>query len=108
MSTTKTKQELIRMAWITALRQQGERQCRIAHSRGRQVCAFALLAEVMGRPTDEWGTVHQEAGLSDEQACAVVCMNDGGTTIDTRVRYEPHTFAEIADVVEGWFKEGAG
>lgn len=104
MSTTKTKEELARMAWIVALRQQGKRQCHaIPATRGGKVCAFALLAEMMGEPARNWAGMHRFVGLSAEQAIDVVCMNDGGINFSTDQEFYQHTFSEIADVVEGWF-----
>ena len=91
MATTKTKEELVRMAWITALRQQGDRQCVGQADHRGGVCAMRLLADMGGRWTDLY-EVGEGAGLSRYRTGAVIRMNDRGTT-----------FSEIADVVESWF-----
>ena len=97
-----------RRAWLAALRQQGDRQCTGAYASGdgRLVCALGLLREVV-LPTwsdverdtiDEVETVGELAGLSERQSFDVTHMNDG------EYIFPKYTFAEIADVVEGWFK----
>jgi hypothetical protein len=95
MTKPLTKEELIRSAWITALRMQGHRQCHGKFRDGDLVCALQILREVVG-PVNERLTVL--AGISLEQFGDVVLMNDG-------VGVHKHTFAEIADVVEGWFRK---
>lgn len=104
MSTPKSKEALVRLAWITELRRQGHRQCRGDYRKGEQVCALGLLAEVIGTPR-AWqlpdGWVEPATGLTNSQSRQVVWMNDGGILRDQR----QHTFAEIADVVAGWFPE---
>lgn len=110
MTKTLDKTELVRLAWLTELRRQGHRQCTGEYAQGTNVCALGLLLEVAGK-TVEWAVKHDEArvgefaGLSPRQARTVVCMNDGLTNFNVGYgRYHKHTFAEIADVVEGWFK----
>lgn len=101
MSTQKTKEELIRLAWIAALRRSGDRQCEGELFNGTNVCAMGLLAEVTGmRRTaaavvGRWGFnwLGRWAGLSPDQTTTVWHAND-----------DSHTFSEIADVIEGWFK----
>jgi hypothetical protein len=100
----KTKEELTRLAWITELRRQGHRQCtngQYADANHRMVCALGLLREVAfpkaspedREMLDDVEEVGALAGLSGGQSFEVGDLND-------------HTcnFAEIADVVEGWFK----
>ena len=100
-----SKEELTRAKWLNALRQQGGRQCLGAHQGSNKVCAMVLLGEeIYGR--NFWMTypflnveaAGAAAGLTSNQTDCVIAMNDG---LSTRV----HTFAEIADEVEGWFKE---
>lgn len=111
MTKTLDKTELVRLAWLTELRRQGQRQCVGEYMDGLgSVCALGLLAEVSGMPRDELWTRTNDldlddlaeigalAGLSDEQTDGVYGRNDGSDG------YQKHTFAEIADVVEGWFK----
>ncbi len=104
MSKARTKQELTRLAWIAALRRSGHRKCvnDYSTSNGR-VCALALLAEVAGinaRDVDglEVHEVGALAGLREDESQRVAWLNDGVDVINIR----PHTFREIADVVEGW------
>ena len=96
MSTTKTKTELVRMAWVTALRTQGHRQCRGRFLDGNKVCALSLIREVA--PTSRGqlsrGQLMESVGISLDQARHIIDLNDKRRA----------TFAEIADVVEGWFK----
>jgi hypothetical protein len=95
MSTAKTKKTLARMAWVTALRNSGDRQCRNSYEDDGYVCALGLLAEVAGID-DVWGrtegNVGGHAGLSQAQSLMVARLNDNGVT-----------FSEIADVIESWF-----
>ncbi len=94
MSKQLTQTELTRLAWLTALRTQGDRQCRNRWKMYDRVCAFGLLAEVHGLPkvNDPWSL----AGLSGVQAAQIMRMNDG-------IGYRALSFAEIADVVASWF-----
>lgn len=93
----------IRAEWIAELRRQGHRQC-VGKYRNQcgEVCALGLLRETalgvnfsMHMLESEIGAL---AGLSMDKSSSVVAMNDGDDG------YHKHTFAEIADVVEGWFK----
>lgn len=100
MTKELTKQELTRLAWITELRRQGHRQCRLRLFAGNSVCALGLLAEVAGivdqkRVFDDayYKEIAASAGLTESHIIDVYQLNDTG-----------HTFAEIADVVEGWFR----
>lgn len=106
MAQPKTKEQLVRMAWVTELRRQGHRQCYGAYYEGnKRVCALGLLAEIAevnAEKYDEPSDVGSLAGMTEEQSSAVWCMNDGESDFHGR----KHTFAEIADVVEGWFPNG--
>lgn len=102
MATTKTREELVRMAWVTALRQQGDRQCHgMGHYKG-SVCALMLAGEVAGLSERErtYSRCASAVGLSDGQCGDVMGMNDGINDADHK-----HTFSEIADVVESWFSK---
>ena len=90
MSTTKTKTELVRMAWVTALRTQGHRQCRGRFLDGNKVCALSLIREVT--PTSRGGLT-ESVGISRDQMRHIIALNDKRKA----------TFSEIADVVESWF-----
>lgn len=113
MTKTLDKTDLVRLAWLTELRRQGHRKCIGEYARLGAVCALGLLLEVAGQtvewtedlPGDSTVGVGALAGLSGRQSRIVVSMNDGAPNIDVGYgRYHAHTFAEIADVVEGWFK----
>ena len=110
MTKPLTKEELIRSAWITELRRQGERQCTNgSYTHGAFVCALGLLREVaLPKCTlearemfDEVCEVGAFAGLNENQSTEITLRNDG----DSECEYHKHTFSEIADVVEGWFKD---
>lgn len=104
MSQVKSKEQLVRLAWLTELRRQGHRQCFGAYygdSANTKVCALGLLAEIAGVDAEEFDETHEVgafAGLSCEQTTQVWHMNDGDGDFAER-----HTFAEIADVVATWF-----
>lgn len=102
MTKPLSSQELVRLSWLTELRRQGHRQCKGWGSEGK-ACALHTLDEVTG---GDVGRVlcYEQAGLSHSQAAAVAAMNDGDS-YGTASAYRKHTFAEIADVVEGWFKK---
>lgn len=99
MAQTKTKEELLRLSWLTQLRRQGHRQCRgqLGNARG-EVCAFGLLNEMLNNKPCEDGMTYSAlgklVGLSSSQSADIVGMND---------RYK-RTFVEIADAVADWFK----
>jgi len=100
MTKPLSSQELVRLSWLTELRRQGHRQCTGVGARsGGMVCALKLLSEVAG--TRSWFSreTSEAAGLTNGQAVRVIRMNDGSEN------HRRHTFAEIADVVEGWFKK---
>lgn len=113
MSTTKTKEELVRLSWLTELRRQGHRKCTGALSEGSNVCAIGLLAEVAGVPLDQaddecaeagdFFPVGKLAGLTREQTELVWIANDGAAP---RRPGDRLTFAEIADEVASWFPNG--
>lgn len=95
----KTKEELTRLAWLTELRRQGDRQCSgmLFGGQGR-VCALGLLAETAGLSAGSMnlhsnGAIVGLAGLAGWRAQDIIQMND----------LYGMTFAEIADVVEKWF-----
>lgn len=105
MSTTKTKEELVRLSWITELRRQGDRQCYQAYRDDKmRVCALGLLREV-ALPADEIDfmddilDIGALAGLDEPQSVEITYRNDGDEG------FRKHTFAEIADVIAGWFPE---
>lgn len=105
MSTTKTREQLVRLSWITELRRQGDRKCTGDMAWEGKVCALGLLAEVAGiRVRDDdlippYDLIGRAGGLSAAKVAKVWQMNDGDTYTETR----QHTFAEIADVVAAWF-----
>jgi hypothetical protein len=106
MTKPLTKEALIRSDWIVRLRSEGERQCDQYYFRageiGLRVCALGLLIETADIPmldSHEPEDVGALAGLSFAQSHDITNRNDGGGD------YHPHTFAEIADVVEGWFQK---
>lgn len=107
MSQTKTKEELVRLAWLTRLRVEGYRQCQSQLRVGPYVCALGMLAMVVGIPVEDGADdleigyrLGSLAGLDNEQVDAVVGMNDGHCV-------RKYAFAEIAHVVSGWFTESA-
>ncbi len=102
MTEQLTKETLVRLAWLTELRRQGERQCHCTmFGLNGAVCALGLLAEVAGlskRQTKKVKWTHEIgklAGLDYGQTCEVWGENDEGGK----------TFGEIADLVGGWFKK---
>ncbi len=107
MSKTLTKEELVRANWLVELRRQGHRQCRLDYSDRGDVCALGLLGEVARLELDDsvdlW-EVGELAGLDCNQSVEIASRNDGGYDLYGRL-YPEHTFAEIADIVEGWFKK---
>jgi hypothetical protein len=96
--------QAVRERWIAELRRQGDRQCEGDLSRGNNVCALGLLAEVAGLSSSYqfYGDIADAAGLDGNQLEEVWRRNDGCTVYTPT--FHKHTFAEIADVVEGWFK----
>lgn len=97
------KATITRLAWITELRRQGHRKCTGMLFKAGGVCALGLLAEVAGMTdTDDYLEIGRAAGLTHFQADDIWKMNDGWEGLMSSVRQ--HTFAEIADVVDGWFK----
>jgi hypothetical protein len=96
---------LIRLAWVEALRRDGARQCVGAYTNGPLRCALGLLREV-AVPRSKWsvqdsiGSIGALAGLSLHQANEIAWCNDGRGC-------RPHSFAEIADLVEEWFSSSA-
>ena len=94
-----------RNRWIAKLRREGHRQCYytpiyvdgdITH-----VCAMGLLAEVVGDQTYDFYKVGSAAELNKRQVDLIVALNDGR---NSKTHFRQHAFAEIADVIEGWFK----
>jgi hypothetical protein len=97
LSEQLSKEALVRLAWITELRRQGDRQCDGEMFCGKWVCALGLLAEVsgLGRRANaivgrwkSFAPIGKRAGLTPAQTEVVWVMNDNGCT-----------FSEIADVV---------
>jgi hypothetical protein len=100
-----TDAELIRNRWIAKLRNSGHRQCvgPMEHGTGN-VCAIMLLHDMVRRyGGSPRATARNYAGLSEHQIDEIIAMNDG-IYGRTGFRIARRTFAEIADVVEGWFK----
>ena len=103
MTKPLTKEDLIRSAWITELRRQGERQC-VDWNTGNdsnRVCALQLLWELVRTPEQIeplYADLGALAGLSERRTWDVIDMNDG------QALFPKSTFSEIADVVESWFK----
>lgn len=101
MSEPLSKTELVRAAWITELRREGHRQCFGTYWDGlSRVCALGLLAEVAGVDPNDETRATDAAGISVRQANKIVVLNDGDHVAGVR----KHSFSQIADVVEGWFK----
>lgn len=100
------KTALVRASWLTELRRQGHRQCiESFEADDGRVCALGLLREIAverdERHLSDWDDIKAVgalAGLAISRSEDVVCRNDGTQG------HPSHTFAEIADVVEGWFK----
>ena len=108
MAKTLDKVELTRLAWLTALRAQGHRQCReTCATDSQQICAGHLLSsEILNQPKLDIVMAMGMAGLSRKQGWEVISMNDGrGYDCFRGDCFRRHTFAEIADVVEGWFSK---
>lgn len=102
MSEQLTKEELIRLSWLTELRRQGERQCQDRFEDGKGgVCALGLLREVAGLTPTTTAESGRLAGLTPGQSHLVAALNDGVPSWGIPKR----TFSEVADVVEGWFKD---
>lgn len=98
MSKTKTKEELVRLGWLTELRRQGDRQFEGAlRGYDNKVCALGLLAEVANYDLDVMSDALSDigglAGLDGSQSERIATMNDD----------DGLTFAEIATEVETWF-----
>lgn len=105
------KTTLTRLAWLTELRRQGHRQCVGVLFDEPRVCSLGLLAEVAGianrrRTFDDayYSEIATSAGLTRWQADEITARNDGIRVFGRKRRYHKHTFAEIADVVESWFR----
>jgi hypothetical protein len=100
MAQAKTREELIRLSWLTELRRQGHRKCTGQYyDQDGGVCALGLLREVAGIDANEDGIIAAAAGLSEHLALVIVQLNDG----DSGMRLRQYSFAEIANVVEKWF-----
>ena len=118
------KTVLTRLAWLTELRRQGHRQCvggqtgAFKNSSDATVCAVRLAFEMIPAEARDAHdsivvVVAKATGLSYAQAATVLMLNDGrrewwvdGEDVFLSPQFEvrPHTFAEIADVIEGWGK----
>lgn len=91
----------IRARWKARLRSEGHRQCEQLFELGGHVCSLGLLREAAGAPIRARDTVESVgalAGLSAERAWEITFRNDGTDG------FRKHTFSEIADVVEEWFR----
>lgn len=91
----------VRERWIAELRRQGHRQCEHIFVLGGTVCALGLLREVSGQRAsirDSVDSVGALAGLAGWQAWEITYRNDGTDG------FGKHTFMQIADVVESWFR----
>jgi hypothetical protein len=123
------QQVTIRREWLRRLREQGNRQCvglyrgidvsltgryvTVAAISPVRVCAMALLGEIVHGPqwwmkaqTDSYinlPNIGAMAGLSLSQVERIVKLNDGGRCSRTDKLVRPHTYRQIADVIEGWF-----
>lgn len=98
------EQSINRKLWIAALRSQGHRKCVGDLFIGNEVCALGLLAEVAGfSGADCYYDIGAAAGLNAEQVGAVWRLNDGHQPANGPPLPQ-HSFAEIADVIEGWFR----
>jgi hypothetical protein len=96
--------DVVRSRWIAELRRQGDRKCEGKLSDGHRVCALGLLSEVAGLrgyAAKSWGAIADAGGLNAMQMDHIWRMNDGNQIYSPPIH--KHTFAEIADVVEGWF-----
>lgn len=72
--------------------------------KGTKVCALGLLDETLGYPLKRGYLANdfalgKLAGLRGTQVSEVARRNDG------TYGSHRHTFSEIADVVEGWFRQ---
>lgn len=125
------QQETTRREWLKRLREQGNRQCVglyreidvslegryaiVAAISPVRVCAMALLGEIVHGP--QWwvkAKAHSHinlpnigamAGLSLSQVERIVKLNDGGRCSRTGEMVRPHTYRQIATVVERWFAQ---
>ena len=123
--------ETTRREWLKRLREQGNRQCVglyrefdvslegryaiVAAISPVRVCAMALLGEIAHGP--RWWVkakagshinlpnVGAMAGLSLSQVERIVKLNDGGRCSRTGEIVRPHTYRQIAAVVERWFAQ---
>ena len=125
---TRARQEALRAEWLRRLREQGSRQCtglfkdHSVELCGRyvtvkalhpgRVCAMALLGEITEGPRWYSGdrlpsvnviTIGAKVGLSEAQVRQIVAMNDGSSSSADGTKIRPHSFRQIADVVETWF-----
>lgn len=108
MSRELSKEELVRMAWVTKLRRQGHRKC-IGGSKndnGNNVCALGILSEVINVPwvdIEKYDYLGRASGLSKNQIDVVWRMNDGVMYVHDEYNNIVYSFAQIADVIESWF-----
>jgi hypothetical protein len=118
----------LRAQWLRRLRDQSSRQCTglfkdhgvelcgryvtVKALHPGRVCAMALLGEITEGPRWYSGdrlpsvnviTIGAKVGLSEAQVRQIVAMNDGGSSSADGRKIRPHSFGEIADVVETWF-----
>jgi len=127
MSKPLSKTDLVRTQWLVELRRQGHRQCAGSTGKGEQVCALVLLAQTLypyerwcdiSRRLQEevlfyentWFVIGKQAGLNERQVDDVIERNDGKCAykrLDGDRDLPGQSFAQIADVIEGWFRDGA-
>jgi hypothetical protein len=113
----------IKARWVTALRSGEYQQGRETMRQGDRFCCLGVLCEIDGaqwQPARSEGhpfyavgygveqleaDARQELGLTDDEHMALLSMNDGNINQDEAARWgvekRPHTFAEIADWIEG-------
>ena len=127
MSQPKTPQELIRMAWLTELRRNPDRQAfGPGRAKDHKACAMVVLAEMLGFPkpcySENYNDAGRRAGLSKRQITQVIQMNDGARkqsaihhvargfwiwrkteAVRRSKKVHTHTFPMIADAIESWF-----
>ena len=124
------QQATLRRRWLIALRTQGHRKCsglcnsiQVKTRSGveltpiYQTCALGLLGEIVfgpfwwqhyedGRAYDgDLVPIAAMAGLDEAQVGEIIKRNDGLIDRDNGGWYRPHSYREIADVIEGWFAD---
>jgi hypothetical protein len=102
MLRSKSREELVRLAWLTKMRRHPELQC-VGAWDGDKMCAMALLGEMIGNFEKtsclDSHKVGAAAGLTRAQVEAVIDMNDRQNPLIGHT----YTFPMIADEIERWF-----